>query len=237
MENNSINPNRFLREWIGNSIYIWLIAAVVCFIALVPFAILYGVFHQEGVSLEMMRWFMAIALMTIPGVVIGYTVGDRQENLIDYHLHWSLKGWTRLSMLGGFFGGVLVVAKALAFQSLAGHPYLLMLNMPLYVLCLSIAQWLILRNVAREAWLWILGNVVGGIVFSGILFLNQPSPTHPAYGWILLGLWGLATLGQGIITGIIILWLYDRPIDEWDDNDAEVAPVYLEVHTRSDRHE
>lgn len=235
MENHTINPNRFLRDWIGNSIVIWPIVAVVCFVALAPFAMIYGFALDGGITHPFMRWFMAIALMTIPGIVVGYTVGDRQENLIDTHLRWTLRGWTRWSMAGGLIGGFLVIIKTLFLETLTSHQFLLMSNMPIYVLCLSIAQWQILRQVAREAWLWILGNVVGGIVFSGVLFLNQPSAELPAYIWIVLGLWGLATLAQGAITGILILWLYDRPINEWNNEDAEAVPVYVEVRSRSNR--
>ncbi|MDQ7027867.1 MAG: hypothetical protein Q9P01_22220 [Anaerolineae bacterium] len=235
MESHSINPNRFLRDWIGNSIVILPIAAVVCFVALAPFAIFYGFTLDEVITHPMMGWFMAIALLIVPGMVVGYTVGDRQENLIAHHLRWSLRGWTRWSIIGGLVGGFLVVAKTLFLDSLNSHQFFLMANMPIYVLCLSIAQWQVLRQVAREASLWILGNVVGGIVFSGVLFLNQPDANHSAYIWILLGLWGLATLAQGAITGIIILWLYDRPISEWNDEDAEAVPVYIEIRSRSNR--
>jgi hypothetical protein len=55
------------------------------------------------------------------------------------------------------------------------------------------------------------------------------------YGWWVIGLWLLAVLAQGAITGLVMLWLYDRPVNDWDlEDEKQVAPVYLEVRSRSD---
>ncbi len=85
-----------------------------------------------------------------------------------------------------------------------------LLLMPLFALCLSAVQWWELRKRVHGAWLWMLANGVGGLVWS-MLFLRNDS-AH------VLGFWLLA---QGAITGGALLWLFQTT--GWHDPDSPIA--------------
>ena len=110
-----------------------------------------------------------------------------------------------------------------------------MMLLPLFILPISIMQWRILDPIAHEAWMWILGNLVAAIVFSGLFFSTQPMPFIEALPVASLILWLMAAIALGAITGVVILWLYQHQISEWDDENAELAPVYVEVRNQDDQ--
>jgi hypothetical protein len=83
--------------------------------------------------------------------------------------------------------------------------------MPVFVLVVSVFQWLSLRHAVRQAWLWILGNGIAGIVFSGVLTRNQ-SYFGGNVPFLALGIIALAVLGQGFITGYVMLFLFEKKL-------------------------
>lgn len=237
MEERKSLYNRFLWMWLVDSVGVWPVALIACALAWTPILVL-GVLFGRGESLPpLLEWATLLALLLVPGTTIGYCVGDLQRNLIRTQLHWHTGGWLRWSVFGGLFGGVLAVGGAWLSAGLFSERIQWMLLMPLFAFGLSLGQWWVLRRLTDESWMWVLGNVVGGIVFSGLLFMNQPDPTDPYHSiWGLL-LWLVAVLAQGVITGIVLLWLYDRPVDQSDnplDNDDDLARVYVEVRHRDD---
>jgi len=233
MDHHRINTNRFLRHWLINSIVIWPGVAITCILAWIPAALLWTfLIHKAHFSTELIEG-LRIPLFLWFGLVSGYTIGDWQTRLIHEHLHWHLPGWGRFSAAGGVLGmGFLLLVGSFLKQWLPEYTYLTM--MPLYIAGLSTMQWFILRKTSHEAWLWVLGNIVAGIVFSGLLFFNQPVPFSPFSRVLTLGLWIIAAGAQGFITGIVLLWLYDRPVSEQSRADRTLAPVYIEVRDRSD---
>jgi hypothetical protein len=103
-----------------------------------------------------------------------------------------------------------------------------LLLMPLFAFGLSAGQWVVLRDMAHQAWVWIAGNTSAAIVFGGLLLLN-PSPLPGSFGifiWFVV-----AAMAQGAVTGYVILWLYDH-LRRTRDDEREPAPVYLEVRNR-----
>ena len=75
---------------------------------------------------------------------------------------------------------------------------------------------------------------MGAIVFSALFFSTQTMPFHLVEPLGDLLRWLLATGAMGVVTGVVMLWLYERPLTEFDDENAELARVYVEVHTRDD---
>lgn len=227
------NANHFLRQWLAHSLVLWPIVVVASVLAWLPLAILM-VFLAQGSDLPfILRIINSVALMLIPGAAVGYCAGTSQLNLMRDHLKWQPKNWIHWSTIGGTLGSFAVLMITITFRQTMPSITQLMIAMPLFALCYSLGQWWTIRESTREAWMWILGNVVGGIVFSGLLFLNQPDMT--IYGWQkvwMVAMWAFAVLGQATVTGIVLLWLYERPLPEQPE-DAEYAHVYVEVHDDS----
>lgn len=224
------NSNRFLVHWMLSALLVWPMSLFLSLLLWTPVSLLLNFLPPQFSSEPIILMLEIFTLLIIPSLVIGYVLGETQKTLIHDELDWNLSHWLKLSIGGGISGGLLVTAL---FYFLSGFDErtLWILAMPAFMLVLSSFQWLEMRQVAREAWLWILANVTGACVFSGLLFINQLNPMGDNYTFLSFGLWILATLAQGMITGIVLLWLYDRPIIE---NEHELAPVYLEVHSNRD---
>jgi hypothetical protein len=237
MEERRTLYNRFLWMWLIDSVGVWPVAMIACALVWTPILLL-GVLFGRGDELPaLLEVVTLLAMMILPGMTIGYVVGDLQRNLIRSQLHWYVKDWLRWSVLGGLLGGLLAVVGTWFGAHWFPERVQWMLLMPLYVFGLSLGQWWVLRRLAQESWMWILANVVGGIVFSGLFFLNQSDPGDPYHSLWMLLLWLAAVLAQGVITGIVLLWLYDRPVDQPDnplDEGDNLARVYVEVRQRDD---
>lgn len=230
----NVNPNRFLRHWLVSALGAWPVAGVACLVAWMPIAILSSLIAQFDALDIVARGLTTIALFTIPGMSIGYVVGDMQHNLMRDFLDWTFIDWVKFSTIGGFLGGIAVIVSNLLFASYLPEHMQWMITLPIFMLPLSLLQWWLLRDSAREAWMWILANLVGAIVFSGLLFSRQPMPFVQTSPFVDVMMWVLAATSLGIITGIVMLWLYEHPVSEWDDEDAELAHVYIEVRNRED---
>lgn len=235
MNTMDVRPNLFLRQWILNAIGIFPVAAIASLITWTPVAILMAILGNFEMLSILTRIIFTMALLILPGASIGYAIGEVQRNLMRDYLKWDIKAWINRSIVGGFIGGLLIIGFIFVFENQLATQTQLMAILPLFILPISIAQWTTLRRIARDAWLWILANVVGAIVFNGLLFMNQNlfAPQFEPIKMLLL--WLAASAALGVITGIVILWLYERPITEWDADNAELAPVYVEVRTREDR--
>lgn len=234
MNTTNVNPNRFLQHWLMHAITVWAISAVASLIAWSPVAIVISVLGQFDSLFFLVKIISTIAIFIIPGAVIGYMIGDFQRNLVRDLLGWELQEWIRFSIIGGVAGGILVIISMVLFGSHLSERIQLMLTMPLFILPLSACQWWILRPTSREAWMWILGNLVGAIVFSSLFFSTQtlPFPVVEPIGNLLK--WLFATGSMGVVTGVVMLWLYERPLTEFDDENAELARVYVEIHNNRD---
>ncbi|MGJ3239413.1 MAG: hypothetical protein ACFE0Q_11955 [Anaerolineae bacterium] len=230
----NINSNRFLLHWLVNALSVWLSAGMACFLAWLPFAVLISVLGQFDNLLWLTGTIGTVALLIVPGASIGYVIGDIQRNLIRDFLRWDFSDWQRATMFGGVLGGLAVIGSMLVLRAEISLYWQWMLMMPLFILPISLMQWRILRHHSREAWVWVLGNLVAGIVFSGLFFNPNPFPIELNAVIDNILRWGISASAQGIITGIVMLWLYDHPASDWDD-DAELARVYLEIHSHDDR--
>ena len=229
-----VNPNRFLRHWIASAMTVWFVAAVACLLAWIPIAVLSSMLAQFASLTVIAEMLTMIAIFTIPGLTIGYVIGDMQHKLLRDILHWDMHSWIRYSSIGGLLGGFLVIFATILFGAQLSDRLQWMLALPLFMLPISIMQQRILRTYVRETWLWILGNVVGAIVFSSLMFGQQVIlDAFPATSALM---WLLAAAALGIITGIVMLWLYERPRSDWGEEDAEFARVYVEARHRDERY-
>lgn len=227
------NPNayHFLFAWTLQSVAVWLLGAVLCFILWIPVhLVLIAAVQYLGLD-SLASALGALVMLGLPGIVLGRCIGWIQHDLLRNQLDWEMPAWIRYSTIGGAIGGLAVVLIELVFSRWWGYGTL-MLAMPVFVAGLSLCQWLILRRHARDAWVWVWGNLCAGIVFSGLLAGNGAAAESP---FVVLGSWALAAAAQSFITGVVVLWLYDRPLPERSPHRREPARVFVEVYSQPQR--
>ena len=220
-----INPARFIRSWLASSLLVWFLFTPLILASLIPagglLRILEAFTGADSILVEAGRIAM---LFILPGAIIGLCVAEMQQNLTENHLNWYLPGWSTMTTIGGMVGGLLLylLIYVLFGSTLKSGIYILM---PVFMLGVSAGQAWILRRHVRHAWLWILANVVGGLLFSNIMFM-QPLVLTEHTLLILPITWMFAGLAQGAITVYVLLWLYEGALRNRND---ELAPVPVPV--------
>lgn len=238
MKKREDHSTRFLLTWMGSSVVVWPVAAFAC---LILFSASWIVVDMVDGLLALLAPFALLQFLgmlllgALPGLAIGMVAGSLQHGLLRHHFGVALTGWTSRTIWGSALASCVVVTLALNVPAENVVRYWELAAFPLFIFLASIAQWTLLQRVVQRAWMWVLANAASGVVFVGLMAMNQPSSELVWYPFLQLGLWLLASAAQGAITGIVILWLFDRPRDRWDDDDMEKAPVYLEVYSREPR--
>jgi len=221
-----VDTGRFVRQWLLHTTLAWPVALV---LTLTIYLIFNAIFARGFFGLPRPDWlqFLHMLLTFVPmGAFVGAHLGQAQYDAMRDGLRWDMTAdWHRASLTGGILGGVGLVGVQMLAAGDSVSTSVALLLMPLFALAMGASQWLILRHFARDAWLWVLANGVGGVVFSGLFFLNQPPY---ASDLILAGLWLVATVAQSAVTAYVILWLYERGARERDDQRAR---VYVEIYT------
>lgn len=207
-----IEARPFLVRWIAYSIIIWPMA-IFC-VGLLAFGLSIVVASFQNLTsffwLNTMIWLITVP---ISGAIVGFCVGHLQRGLLRKRLYWAADHWRNMSMVGGVVGTIIVVGLiALLDGEQMNSDDLLILAMPIFMLCVSIAQWIRLRHAVRAAWLWIVSNVAGGMVFSGLVFMNQPDWYSYNYSLLMMGIWFVGIIAQGAITGQIMLHLFQTQL-------------------------
>lgn len=226
MDKQQPDTGQFIRDWLTASVLVWPLALGAWVVAWIPIGFLLNVLQPTGHLAEQLAW---IIMLTLTGALVGYIIGDAQRSIMRDTLGWWSPDWARISVPGGLLGGTAVFAGQALLSSLGADDRLLQIvAMPLFAIGLSLFQWLVLREMAHQAWLWVIGNTSAAIVFGGLLLFNQ----SPLPGHIGLFIWFIiAALCQGAVTGYVILWLYER-LRRIPDDERELAPVYVEVRNR-----
>lgn len=216
MHNYQIKANRFLLWWVIGSIMVYPMAVILGGILMVPVGMVANFmrptsyyYYNTSYHSTLPDFFFGVAVVILLGGVIGFCVGQIQRNLLRRYLYWTADNWRRHSVMGGMGGAILAMMVSNLLPNSAGD-WKFLVMMPVYVLCLSIAQWMTLRHATRSAGLWIFANVIGGVVFSGVLVMNQPDYYSRSYNTVMFFLFGLAVFAQAVITGIMMLWLFEK---------------------------
>ena len=220
MNTRNFTSRNFLAHWMLNSLLIWPSSLMLCIFLWWPVALILRLFGLDIETHSIFSLIINFIRLIIPGLLVGYIIGGFQKILAHDDLGWYLSDWLKYSAIGGFLGG-LVIVLLLYVPPTSTRSW--MMAMPIFMGILSSFQWLKMRQMVHDAWLWILANLSAGCVFSGLLFMNHPTIHNEPL--MSFALWIFATLAQGLITGIVLLCLYERPIID----EAELAPVYLEI--------
>lgn len=204
-----IRKDSFLGYWLFWSAAVWLVAML----ATVPGAVILLMGMGTVVSASVAgNMIMGLYI----GGMIGLVAGFFQHRLMKHYFYVNDKNWWQRSALAGIPAGLVIAIGNDAVMRLAqlwycnGDSYCAamygdnffttvrdILPMTVFIGIVSVAQWSVLRRYVDDAWLWMLANVVGGVLFS-IIFQSQ----GPVSGWLS------ATLAQGAVTGAVMLWLF-----------------------------
>lgn len=225
-----IRPRAFLIGWLVGGVLVYPIVVMIFAALWGGLALVFGSFYRPGTS-GVIDFIGAVAGVLISGAAIGFSVGAVQRWLLRRYLCWTADRWRRYSAIGGALGaGVAVLAysfvRAIIARRTGYYPnstdMAAMVMMPLLIGIISVLQWMTLRYAVKQALLWVLANVVGGLIFSGMLWINAPRMDSDA-AWIAVF---IAVLGQAFVTGVTMLWLFEKlayPI--LDDDDLEPVPA------------
>lgn len=181
----------------------------------------------------------AVLFALLGGIVFAATVGQAQQNLLQDYTDADFEGWTLFSAMGG---GLSALPVAISFGSFSFIFYLAGLEgiasifpsiLPQVALSIftlmSLLHWFKLREHVDHAWLWVLANVVGALMF--IPFVQGSGIVS------MLVMLTLAMLAQNIVTGVTMLFLFledSHPDDGLPDEDR-YARAYVELYTRDER--
>jgi hypothetical protein len=217
-----IKPFSFMLWWIACSIFVWPLAVVVLGLVLVPLMIALQTVIPDIYYSPQSSVIMGIIGVPVVGMALGLTIAMLQRWLLRQKLYWAADGWRKWSLLGGAVGACIVFGMTSMINTMLPYNFSekwsAFVMMPSFLLFLSAAQWFTLRNAVKQAWLWVLGNVAAGMVFSGLLTAYYDGDTSVA----VLAMFALAVLAQGYITGYVLLFLFEKKL-------LPMAPEGVEV--------
>lgn len=201
------NPNWTLLLWIlaGYFVYPVIVFWFLCIVTVGP---IFKVF-ESPLNPMSVRGSSAWIQMIVLGALVGLSVGWLQQQVLRVRLVWPAPGWVKASALGGAIG--LVLSLHVVSPMFYMYPYFstsigstLPLMLPL-ILPIAVAQWWVLRRVVRDAWLWVVANVLGAMCWAAMGDII-PFGT-PGRDWLLAITMPLV---QAAVTGMAIVWLFER---------------------------
>jgi hypothetical protein len=141
-------------------------------------------------------------MLTVGAVaaVIGWSVGYLQKLVIEMRLGWHGQGWVSASIAGSLLG-VLAVAVVVTLFPRFTTQYSPAYLMPIFITPVAICQWWVLRRAVHQAHLWVWANIAAGLSYA---FVPDVFAGHAF--WIVV----LAPLAQSALTGMMLIWLFER---------------------------
>lgn len=215
----------FLLWWIISSVIVYPITAIALGLVMLPSGMLfetfaprverlspYGTGYSYSVIADPAIWVGTLFAIAIVGGIIGLVLGHLQRRLFRSRLYWAADKWRLMSVIGGIIGGYLAMGALYLNNEVFNRPpeMNILIGMVLFITPVAIAQLFALREAVKQPYLWVLANLVGGIVFGGVLVMNQPDYYASNADFIWLGNIALAVIGQGLITGFVGLTLFER---------------------------
>lgn len=167
-----------------------------------------GLGSGELLTLALSRysWFnadrgMTFVLLICLGLGLGFFQGRMMEDILPGKNRWLF------AILGGFILACLAIAIRLPVELAASGLLDDSVRLVMIGGVVGLAQWFVLRTRYRQAWQWIIANIIGYQVFLGMI-------SHPVRNFWELFLTGMmvGTLAA-FIPGITLAWLQDRQVD------------------------
>ncbi len=209
----------FYLWWTACAVLVWPLSVIALGVVLMPIGIVFNIVRPLPYDSTMLDTLMMFGLMLLGGLIIAAMVGGLQRWLLRTKLYWTADGWRFWTVLGGAFGATIVGLGRLFLDEFASYYaadyWMTLLAMPVFMLCVSLAQWVALRQAVRDAWFWVLGNVVAGMVFGGMLS-NNAEGRDAAFLFFVGGV-----LAQAIITGFVLSYLFEKKLLPMQPDDVE----------------
>lgn len=132
-----------------------------------------------------------------------------QKYLLKSRLYQPMRGWRRYSLMALFAEVVVlqVIAQMIAQSNLTytqqARQFPLAWQVLILVMCPALAQWRLLRKVFPQAWLWLLANLVSGLLFA------IPLSAYDLYSlYHQAGAFVAAAVLQSVVTGATLFWIW-----------------------------
>lgn len=206
-----IKSSAFLFWWVAGSLFVYPTMIVIGSILLFFVGMVVGFSGYIGNYGDIIDGLSIFLTVPIFGAFLGGTIGYIQRGLMRKYLYWTADYWIALSALGGAVGLFIALLVAFFFDSSSiFDSQVLTIGMPSFMLILSAFQWVSLRRATGASGLWVLANVVGGLVFVG-LFINAYVGDYTfREGYYLLTSWAVAAVAQGFVLAIVLLHLFEN---------------------------
>jgi hypothetical protein len=209
-----IRPFRFLMWWIACSLFVYPLTIMALGVVLLPLGLIgQAIIPYEVYSSDAFDFLIVFFGIAVIGGIIGASVALLQRWLLRTKLFWAADSWRKWSIAGGIIGAYAFALMTFITEQVlpyyVSEDWMMALAMPVFVLCLSALQWMALRHAVKQAWLWVLGNAIAGVVFSGLLFRNIPTYDD---GLMTIAIFFLAMIVQGVITGYVLLFLFEKKL-------------------------
>lgn len=207
-----IKALKTLTWWILASLFTIPLAAMALVIIGVSTVFVGSILFEPLMDNAIFVGIAAIIAVPIAGAIIGAVVAFLQRIILRKQLYWAADKWLRWTMFGGAVGASLVIVCMMFFGNSFYEDIQILFMMPIFLACVSSFQFIALRHVVKQAWLWIIANIVGGVVFAAVPLNNQVSSFDPNSELNGFGIGLLAVLSLGFITGLILIFLFDKKL-------------------------
>lgn len=216
-----IKPFSMLAWWVACSFFVWPLIVIVLGVVAMPVVYLASIISPYGVNSTATGIILACATIIGIGAIIGLCMAFLQRWVLRTKLYWTADRWYLWTAIGGAVGAS-VIAPILIFflpgYSSTGEEVFYM--MPVFLGIVSAFQFLALRNAVKQAWFWVIANIVGGMVYAGVLIGNQPSYTNDYYALTALAIGSLSVASIGFISGFVLLFLFEKKLLPLQAEDA-----------------
>lgn len=205
-----IKPFRLLLWWIACSFFVFPLVIVTVAVIAIPSVSIIAAIVPNYYQYSFLDTTLTLVAIPVVGAIIGGCMAFLQRWLLRTKLYWAADKWTRWTMIGGAVGASLAIFAANIIQEVSPIYYyddeFFLYLLPIFLGVVSMFQVLALRHAVKQSWLWIIANIVAGIVFAGVLIGNQ------YHSSLYLGIILLSVISLGLITGFTMLFLFEKKL-------------------------
>lgn len=220
-----IKPFTTLAWWIATSVMVYPLAVMA--LAIVGLPLMYFSPVLFSASGSTFNWIFVIIAVPLAGAIIGMVIAFLQRRVLRNNLYWTADKWYKWTMIGGAVAASLVAIIGAVFADSIYNNGPPLFMMPIFLAVVSSFQFIALRHAVKQAWLWIIANIVGGIVFAAVPLNNQVDYYNSNSEFTSLGIGILAVVSLGFITGFVLLFLFEKkllPMRPESDEDKQEEP-------------
>lgn len=205
-----IKPFRLLLWWIACSFFVFPLIIVTVAVIAIPSVSIIAAIVPNYYQYSFLETLLTLLAVPVIGAIIGGCMAFLQRWLLRTKLYWAADKWTRWTMIGGAVGASVAIFVANIIQELSPTYYyndeFFLYLLPIFLGVVSVFQVLALRHAVKQSWLWIIANIVAGIVFAGVLIGNQYNLS------LYLAIIVLSVISLGLITGFTMLFLFEKKL-------------------------